>query len=79
MVRRIALVGAAVLGFTAILPATSVQAIPKCRSGYNCLYQWYADPAHTTFVGFLSIDCEGNTESSGGRSQHLHFTESPCG
>jgi hypothetical protein len=79
MVRRLALVSAAVLGFTALLPATSVQAIPKCRAGYNCLYQWYADPAHDTFVGFMSIDCEGDVESSGERSRYLDFTESPCG
>jgi hypothetical protein len=79
MIRRIALVGVAVLGFTAILPATSVQAIPKCRSGYNCLYQWYADPAHTTFVGFMSIDCDGNTDSSGERSGYLDFTQARCG
>ncbi|KOV85553.1 hypothetical protein ADL03_13850 [Nocardia sp. NRRL S-836] len=60
------------------MPAGPAQAIPACKSGYACLYQWWADREHTEFNGFLSIDCDGSAVSSGTRSGYLQFTQARC-
>ncbi len=78
MIRRVLIVAATVLGVAGVVPAVEAQAIPACRSGYTCLYQWYADPGHTVFTGYLSIDCQGHSDSSGDRSRYLDFNQAPC-
>ncbi|MEJ2856008.1 MULTISPECIES: hypothetical protein [unclassified Saccharothrix] len=77
MIRRLVVAVAAALGVVALVPATA-QAIPVCKSGYACLYQWYADPEHTEFNGFLSIDCDGRSESSGVQRGYLVFGQARC-
>ncbi|MEV4314115.1 DUF6289 family protein [Actinocrispum sp. NPDC049592] len=78
MIRRVLVVAATVLGVVGVLPAVEAQAIPVCRNGYACLYQWYADPGHTVFSGYLSVDCNGNADSSGTRTRYLDFNQAPC-
>ncbi|MFJ6671828.1 hypothetical protein ACIQMJ_12035 [Actinosynnema sp. NPDC091369] len=77
MIRRLLVVVAAALGVVALVPA-SAQAIPVCKSGYACLYQWYADPEHTVFNGYLSIDCDGSADSSGVHRGYLVFGQARC-
>ncbi|MBP2327300.1 uncharacterized protein YraI [Kibdelosporangium banguiense] len=78
MIRRLLLVAATTLGVVAVMPAAQAQAIPQCRSGYTCLYQWYQDAAHTVFAGYLSVDCRGNSASSGTRTRYLEFNQARC-
>lgn len=78
VIRRLLLVAATVFGVVVALPATEAQAIPVCKSGYACLYQWWADRDHTIFNGFLSIDCRGVAESSGTHSGFLDFNQARC-
>ncbi|MFI9815937.1 hypothetical protein [Saccharothrix variisporea] len=77
MVRRLVVAVAAALGVVALVPAAA-EAIPVCKSGYACLYQWYADPEHTEFNGFLSISCDGTSESSGVQRGYLVFGQARC-
>ena len=78
MIRRLLLVAATVFSFVVVLPAGPAQAIPACKSGYACLYQWWADREHTVFNGFRSIDCQGSMVSSGKLSGYLEFNQSRC-
>jgi hypothetical protein len=77
VVRRLLVAVAAALGVVALAPA-SAQAIPMCKSGYACLYQWYADPEHTVFNGFRAIDCDGSVDSSGVQRGYLVFGQARC-
>lgn len=78
MIRRALVVAATVLGVAVVVPAVEATAIPMCRSGYACLYQWWADPDHTVFKGYMAIDCRGNVDSSGTRTRYLDFSQSRC-
>ncbi|ROP42699.1 hypothetical protein [Saccharothrix texasensis] len=77
MIRRLLVGVVAALGVVALAPA-SAQAIPVCKSGYACLYQWYADPEHTVFNGFRSIDCDGSVDNSGVQRGYLVFGQARC-
>jgi hypothetical protein len=77
VIRRLLLVAATVFGVV-VVPAGPAQAIPACKSGYACLYQWWADREHTVFRGFRSIDCQGAVVSSGTLSGYLEFNQSRC-
>ncbi|WP_447007334.1 hypothetical protein ACRAKI_13070 [Saccharothrix isguenensis] len=77
MIRRLLVAVVAALGVVALVPA-SAQAIPMCKSGYACLYQWYADPGHTKFNGYRAIDCDGSVDSSGLQRGYLVFGEARC-
>jgi len=79
VIRRLVVVAATVFGVAVVLPAVPAQAIPVCRSGYACLYQWWADREHTVFNGFLSTDCEGVSTSSGTHTGFLEFNQARCG
>lgn len=78
MVRRLLVVAATLIGVAAVVPAVPAQAIPRCRDGYACLYQWWADAEHTVFNGFLSIDCNGVATSSGRQTGFLVFGDALC-
>ena len=78
MIRRLLLVAATVLSFVVVLPTAQAQAIPVCKSGYACLYQWWADRDHTIFNGYLSVDCQGRSESEGTHSGYLEFNQARC-
>ncbi|MEU7481550.1 hypothetical protein AB0A63_36630 [Lentzea sp. NPDC042327] len=77
MIRRMLLVAATALGVV-LVPTGQAQAIPMCKSGYACLYQYWADSEHTVFNGFRSIDCQGRVDSSGKLSGYLQFTQARC-
>jgi hypothetical protein len=77
VIRRLLVAVVAALGVVALAPA-SAQAIPVCKSGYACLYQWYADPEHTQFNGYRAIDCDGNVDSSGVQRGYLVFGQARC-
>ncbi|MEU5693289.1 hypothetical protein [Actinosynnema sp. NPDC020468] len=77
MIRRLLVAVVAALGVAVLVPA-SAQAIPVCRSGYACLYQWYADLAHTRFNGYRSVDCDGTVDSSGVQRGYMEFSQSRC-
>lgn len=77
MIRRLLVAVVAALGVVALAPA-SAQAIPVCKSGYACLYQWYADAEHTQFNGYRSVDCDGNVQTSGVQRGYLEFTQGRC-
>ena len=77
MIRRLLVAVVAALGVVALVP-TAAQAIPVCKSGYACLYQWYADPERTVFNGFRAIDCDGSVESSGVLRGYLVFGDARC-
>jgi hypothetical protein len=79
VIRRVLVVAATLLGVVAFVPAVPAQAIPHCRDGYACLYQWWADQEHTVFNGFLSIDCDGTATSSGRLTGFLVFGDAQCG
>ncbi|NUT98103.1 MAG: hypothetical protein HOY78_39440 [Saccharothrix sp.] len=77
MIRRLVVAVAAALGVVALVPAAA-QAIPVCKSGYACLYQWYADAEHTEFNGYRSINCDGSVDSSGIQRGYLVFGSARC-
>jgi hypothetical protein len=77
VIRRMLLVAATVF-VAVVMPAGQAQAIPVCKSGYACLFQWWADRDHTVFNGFQSIDCQGGVVSSGTRSGFLEFNQVRC-
>lgn len=77
MIRRLLVTVVAALGAVALVPA-SAQAIPVCKSGYACLYQWYADPEHTVFNGFRAINCDGTVDNSGVQRGYLVFGQARC-
>jgi hypothetical protein len=77
VIRRLLLVAATVF-VTVVMPAGQAQAIPVCRNGYTCLYQWWADREHTVFNGFRSIDCQGGVDSRGTLSGFLEFNQARC-
>lgn len=79
MVRRALVLAATLIGVLAVVPAVPAQAIPHCRNGYACLYQWWADSEHTVFNGFLSVDCNGVATSSGRQTGFLVFGDALCG
>jgi hypothetical protein len=79
VIRRLPLAAATVLAAAVVLPTAQAQVIPACGNGYSCLYQWWADRAHTVFNGFLSVDCRGEVATSGTRSGYLVFSQAPCG
>ena len=78
MIRRLLLAATAATALAVVLPTAQAQAIPACGNGYACLYQWWADRAHTVFNGFLSVDCSGEVTVSGTRSGYLVFSQAPC-
>lgn len=77
VIRRLLIGAFAVLGVIVFVPAPA-QAIPVCKSGYACLYQWYADADRTVFNGYRSIDCQGRTESQGILRGYLVFGQARC-
>jgi hypothetical protein len=77
VIRRLLLVAATVLGIAVVVPGQA-NAYPHCKAGYTCLYQWWADSAHTIFNGYLSIGCDGTSESEGTHTGYLEFHESIC-
>ncbi len=77
MLRRLLLVAATVF-VAVVMPAGQAHAIPVCKNGYACLYQWWADRDHTVFNGFRSIDCQGGVDSSGKLSGFLEFNQVRC-
>lgn len=79
MIRRLLLAAVTALAAVVVIPTAPAQAIPACGNGYSCLYQWWADRAHTVFNGFLSVDCSGNVDISGTRSGYLVFSQARCG
>ena len=79
MVRRLLVATAAALGMVGVgVGVAPAQAIPVCKSGYACLYQWYADPEHTEFNGYRSINCDGSVDSSGIQRGYLVFGQARC-
>lgn len=79
MVRRILLAGALAAGTTlaAVLPAAPAQA-RACIIEHYCYTTWYSNAAHTTVVGQLYEDCDGDRTSWGVRSPYVTFVETPC-
>jgi hypothetical protein len=79
VIRRLLLVAATVLGFVAFVPAGPAQAIPACKAGFACLYQFWADSEHTVFNGFRSVDCNRQVTTSGKLTGFLEFSQGQCG
>ena len=79
MIRRLLLAAVTALAAAVVIPTAQAQAIPACGNGYSCLYQWWADRAHTVFNGYLSVDCGGNVDTFGTRSGYLVFNQARCG
>jgi hypothetical protein len=78
VIRRLVIAATVALAAALVIPTAQAQAIPACGSRYACLYQWWADRAHTVFNGFLSVDCTGDVTTSGTRSGYLVFSQAPC-
>lgn len=78
MFRRLMIVVAAAILVALGLSPTSAQAWPRCDSGYECWYDWYSDTTHTTLIGWMHVNCDGDQTSAGDRSPYLSFSSWPC-
>jgi hypothetical protein len=69
----------AVLFAAATLTVTAAPAQARvCALGSYCVTTYYSDSSHTTVVGVLTEDCDGNASRWGARSSYKDFTETPC-
>lgn len=70
---------AAVLATTAMLvPATRADAIPMCRIGYQCSYNFFDSSEHTNRVGWRMEWCDGTSDSEGTISPYMEFLSVKC-
>jgi hypothetical protein len=79
VIRRLVIAATIALAAAVVIPTAQAQAIPACGDRYACLYQWWADRAHTVLNGFLSVDCTGDVTTFGTRGGYLVFSQVPCG
>ena len=80
MTRRLASALALVLAATGIpLVATgSAQAIPMCKSGYQCTRTYYATPGAEFPVGGWTRFCDGSTDTWGTTKGYIVVTQVRC-
>jgi Family of unknown function (DUF6289) len=80
MIRRIAstamLMSALVVAST--LVASPAQAIPVCKSGFECDRVYYTDATHDVPVGGFTRFCDGSTTSWGTTTRFQVTTQAEC-
>ncbi len=77
--RRIfALVASVAAAGTLLLPSSPAQAYSKCPAGTECGWDFYADAAHTQFVGVHSTNCQGVVLNSGRQTGFSVYFQQGC-
>ncbi|WP_018220689.1 DUF6289 family protein [Salinispora pacifica] len=77
MTRRLFVVLAFLAAAILVSPAAPAAA-RACKFGYECYTTFYSNPSHTTVVGSLHEDCQGEPTMVGTRSGFKTFQEYPC-
>ncbi|WP_018253653.1 DUF6289 family protein [Salinispora mooreana] len=77
MIRRLFVVLAFLATAVLVSPAAPASA-RACTFGHECYTTFYSDPSHTTMVGSLHEDCQGEPTMVGSRSGFKTFQEYPC-
>jgi hypothetical protein len=78
VIRHLLISTAAAILTALALPPLTAQAYLMCPSGYSCEYNWWSDAAHTEIVGWMVVDCDGNSFSEGPHTPFLEFHKSRC-
>jgi hypothetical protein len=78
VIRRLLISAAAATLAAVALSPVSAQAWPMCPDGYDCEYNWWSDAAHTAIVGWMVVDCDGNSTSDGRHTSFLEFHQFRC-
>ena len=80
MTRRLVSALALVLAATGIplAAAGSAQAIPACKSGYQCTRTYYATVGAEEPIGGWTRFCDGSTDTWGTTSGHVVVTQARC-
>jgi hypothetical protein len=80
MIRRLVLAATLVAAsVTPILFTSAANAIPVCKAGYTCLYEYYSNEARTDWIGYVDIPCSGPAVIVGEQSGYFTFGEAQCG
>ncbi|WP_019871200.1 DUF6289 family protein [Salinispora oceanensis] len=77
MIRRLFVVLAFLAATVLVSPAAPAPA-RACTFGFECYTTFYSDPSHTSVVGSLYEDCQGEPTMLGTRSAFKTFQEYPC-
>ncbi|MFI6761636.1 DUF6289 family protein [Micromonospora sp. NPDC050417] len=59
-------------------PASPAQAIPVCKSGYQCTYTYYSSATFETVVGGRTKFCDGTVDSFGTTTRWLEMVSAQC-
>jgi hypothetical protein len=79
MIRRILLATALTVAAVGVAVAPATPALANaCPLGNECETNFYSDGTHTTLVGSIFVDCQGNTEQWGVRSGYQTSSRQPC-
>ncbi|WP_368862068.1 DUF6289 family protein [Catenulispora pinistramenti] len=61
-----------------MLSTAPANAAPVCKADYACTVTFYSNGTHTTVIGQVYTDCEGQRSSWGSMSGYEVVTQSEC-
>ena len=79
MIRSILFAGTVIAASIAPFSTPAAHAFGPCFTGFYCTFLYYSDSAHTPpYVGFTTINCQGQLSSGGRTTNWWTFTSKPC-
>ncbi|HEY0638803.1 MAG TPA: hypothetical protein VGD67_14230 [Pseudonocardiaceae bacterium] len=78
MIRRVVVTALATAGLALALSPAPASALPYCKVGYQCTYEWLSEDGAIVGVLIRNYGCTGTTYSEGVRTTRLRYSEAAC-